>query len=383
MKKILVVTGTRAEYGLLYWTMKEIQKDKDLRLQLIVTGSHLSEEYGYTVEQIKKDGFKIDEEIDMIIDSNKKSAIVKSMGLEMIQMAQAFDRLKPDILLILGDRYETFVAATCAMMMNVPIAHMNGGESTEGVIDEQIRHAITKMAHIHFAGAEYYKKRIIKMGEEPWRVHNVGQAGIENIRRLRLLTKTELEYELGFKFDKRIFLITYHPVTLGVQDIEDQMENLLKSISKFDAKYIFTYPNADYGNKIIIDKINEFRHNHDNVYVFHSLGQVKYLSLMKYADVMIGNSSSGIIESPSFKLPVVNIGDRQKGRLRNKNIIDVGNNEIEIIEGINKALYNKQFINSLNDLENVYGDGTTSEKVVKILKTIEINEKLLHKKLDY
>jgi len=383
MKKVLVVTGTRAEYGLLYWTMKEIQKDKDLQLQLIVTGSHLSEEYGYTVEQIKKDGFKIDEEIDMLIDSNKKSAIVKSMGLEMIQMAQAFDRLKPDILLILGDRYETFVAATCAMMMNVAIAHMNGGESTEGAIDEQIRHAITKMAHIHFAGAEYYRERIIKMGEEPWRVHNVGQAGIENIKRLRLLTKTELEYELGIKLDKKVFLITYHPVTLGVQDIENQMENLLKAISEFDAKYIFTYPNADYGNKIIIDKINEFRQNHDNVYVFYSLGQVKYLSLMKYTDVMIGNSSSGIIESPSFKLPVVNIGDRQKGRLRNKNIIDVGNNEIEIIEGINKALYNKQFINSLNDLENVYGDGTTSEKVVKILKTIEINEKLLHKKLDY
>lgn len=383
MKKVLVVTGTRAEYGLLYWTMKEIQKDKDLQLQLIVTGSHLSEEYGYTVEQIKKDGFKIDEEIDMLIDSNKKSAIVKSMGLEMIQMAQAFDRLKPDILLILGDRYEIFVAATCAMMMNIPIAHMNGGESTEGAIDEQIRHAITKMAHIHFAGAEYYRERIIKMGEEPWRVHNVGQAGIENIKRLRLLTKTELEYELGIKLDKKVFLITYHPVTLGVQDIENQMENLLKAISEFDAKYIFTYPNADYGNKIIIDKINEFRQNHDNVYVFYSLGQVKYLSLMKYTDVMIGNSSSGIIESPSFKLPVVNIGDRQKGRLRNKNIIDVGNNEIEIIEGINKALYNKQFINSLNDLENVYGDGTTSEKVVKILKTIEINEKLLHKKLDY
>lgn len=383
MKKVLVVTGTRAEYGLLYWTMKEIQKDKDLQLQLIVTGSHLSEEYGYTVEQIKKDGFKIDEEIDMLIDSNKKSAIVKSMGLEMIQMAQAFDRLKPDILLILGDRYEIFVAATCAMMMNVAIAHMNGGESTEGAIDEQIRHAITKMAHIHFAGAEYYRERIIKMGEEPWRVHNVGQAGIENIKRLRLLTKTELEYELGIKLDKKVFLITYHPVTLGVQDIENQMENLLKAISEFDAKYIFTYPNADYGNKIIIDKINEFRQNHDNVYVFYSLGQVKYLSLMKYTDVMIGNSSSGIIESPSFKLPVVNIGDRQKGRLRNKNIIDVGNNEIEIIEGINKALYNKQFINSLNDLENVYGDGTTSEKVVKILKTIEINEKLLHKKLDY
>lgn len=383
MKKVLVVTGTRAEYGLLYWTMKEIQQDKELQLQLIVTGSHLSKEYGYTVSQIKKDGFKIDEEIDMLIDSSKKSAIVKSMGLEMIQIAQAFDRLKPDILLILGDRYETFVSATCAMMMNIPIAHMNGGESTEGAVDEQIRHAITKMAHIHFTGAEYYKERIIKMGEEPWRVYNVGQPGLENIKRLKLLEKEKLEYELKMKFDKKVFLITYHPVTLDVQNTEKQMNNLLGAISKFDAKYIFTYPNADYGNKIIIDKINEFKQKHDNVYIFHNLGQVKYLSLMKYADVMIGNSSSGIIEAPSFKLPVVNIGDRQKGRLRNKNIIDVDYNEIQIIEGINKALYDKKFIDSLNSLENIYGDGNTSKKVVNVLKNIKIDRNLLCKKLTY
>lgn len=383
MKKVLVVTGTRAEYGLLYWTMKEIQQDKELQLQLIVTGSHLSKEYGYTVSQIKKDGFKIDEEIDMLIDSSKKSAIVKSMGLEMIQIAQAFDRLKPDILLILGDRYETFVSATCAMMMNIPIAHMNGGESTEGAVDEQIRHAITKMAHIHFTGAEYYKERVIKMGEEPWRVYNVGQPGLENIKRLKLLEKEKLEYELKMKFDKKVFLITYHPVTLDVQNTEKQMNNLLGAISKFDAKYIFTYPNADYGNKIIIDKINEFKQKHDNVYIFHNLGQVKYLSLMKYADVMIGNSSSGIIEAPSFKLPVVNIGDRQKGRLRNKNIIDVDYDEIQIIEGINKALYDKKFIDSLNSLENIYGDGNTSKKVVNVLKNIKIDRNLLCKKLTY
>lgn len=383
MKKILVVTGTRAEYGLLYWTMKEIQQDKDLQLQLIVTGSHLSKEYGYTVDQIRKDGFEIDEEIDMLIDSNKKSAIVKSMGLEMIQMAQAFDRLKPDILLILGDRYETFVAATCAMMMNIPIAHMNGGESTEGAIDEQIRHAITKMAHIHLTGAEYYKERIIKMGEEPWRVYNVGQPGLESIVKLKLLTKEELENELGLKFDKKVFLITYHPVTLDAQNTEEQIVNLIKAISKFEAKYIFTYPNADYGNKIIIDKVNQFKQNYNDAFVFHSLGQIKYLSLMKYADVMVGNSSSGIIESPSFKLPVVNIGDRQKGRIRNKNIIDVGYDTAEIVEGINKALYDEQFISSLNNLDNVYGDGTTSEKVVNILKKIVINERLLCKRLIY
>lgn len=385
MRKILVVTGTRAEYGLLYWTMKAIQEDKDLKLQLIVTGSHLSKEYGYTVEQIKKDGFKIDEEIDMLIDSNKKSAIAKSMGLELIQMAQAFDRLSPDILLILGDRYEIFIAATCAMMMNIPIAHMNGGESTEGAIDEQIRHAITKMAHIHFTGAEFYKERVIKMGEEPWRVHNVGQAGIENIKRLKLLNKNELEKELRLKFNKKVFLITYHPVTLEKsRSIEEQMDNLINAISDFEAKYIFTYPNADYGSKIIIDKISEFKKKNSDVYVFNNLGQVKYLSLLKYADVMIGNSSSGIIEAPSFKLPVVNIGDRQKGRLRNENIIDTGYTKKEIKEAIEKALYDEKYKDNLHNMVNLYGNGETSKKIVHILKNTDFNDKKFFlKKLTY
>lgn len=383
MRKILVVTGTRAEYGLLYWTMKEIQNDKDLELLLIVTGSHLSKEYGYTKEQIEKDGFKIDEEIDILIDSDKKSALLKSMGLEMIQMAQSFDRLKPDMLLILGDRYETFVAATCAMMMNIPILHMNGGESTEGAVDEQIRHAITKMSHIHFPGAEYYKERIIKMGEEPWRVYNVGQSGLENIRRLKLFTKEKLEEELGIKFNKKIFLITYHPVTLNIENIEEQINNLLEAISEFDAKFIFTYPNADYGNKIIIKKIEEYVRSNDNAYVFDNLGQLRYLSLLKYADVMVGNSSSGIIETPYFKLPVVNIGDRQKGRLRNKNIIDVNYDSKSIKKGIQKALYDNLYKEEISHMENLFGDGTTSYKILDVIKNINIDKKLLFKKLTY
>ncbi|QAT40525.1 UDP-N-acetylglucosamine 2-epimerase [Clostridium sp. JN-9] len=383
MRKIAVVTGTRSEYGLLYWTMKEIQNDKDLQLQLVVTGNHLVKEYGYTVEQIKKDGFLIDEEIDMIINSEKKSSIAKSMGIELIQMAQCFDRLKPDILLILGDRYETFIAAVCAMMMNIPIAHMNGGESTEGAVDEQIRHAITKMAHIHFSGAEYYKERIIKMGEEPWRVYNVGQAGIENIKRLKLLEKPQLEKEIDISFDKPVFLITFHPVTLDFDNVDNQIDNLLAAIKEFDAKYIFTYPNADFGSRIIIDKINDFVKQNKNSYIFYSLGQKRYLSLLKYASVMIGNSSSGIIESPIFKIPVVNIGDRQKGRLRNKNIIDVEYNKEEITDAVNKALYDKNFKESLNSIKNVYGDGNVSKRIANVLKSINIDKKLLRKKLTY
>lgn len=383
MKKILVVTGTRAEYGLLYWTMKEIQNDKDLQLQLVVTGNHLVKDYGYTVDQIKRDGFIIDEEIDMIINSEQKSSIVKSMGIEMIQIAQCLDRLKPDILLILGDRYETFIAATCAMMMNIPIAHMNGGESTEGLVDEQIRHAITKMAHIHFAGAEYYKDRIIKMGEEPWRVHNVGQAGIENFKKLKLLDKEKLKSELNINLDKKTFLITYHPVTLDIESLDQQVDNLLKSISEFDANYIFTYPNSDFGSKVIIEKVMEFVKESSNANIFYSLGQRKYLSLLKYADVMIGNSSSGIIESSIFKIPVVNIGDRQKGRIKNKNIIDTGYSKEEIYNGIYKALYDEQFKEDLNNIENIYGDGTTSKKIIHILKNIKLSKELLFKKLTY
>ncbi|KAJ52332.1 GDP/UDP-N,N'-diacetylbacillosamine 2-epimerase (hydrolysing) [Clostridium tetanomorphum] len=383
MKKILVVTGTRADYGLLYWTMREIQNDVELELQLVVTGNHLVKDYGYTVEQIKRDGFQIDEEIDIIINSEKKSSIVKSMGLEMVQMAQCFDRLKPDILLILGDRYETFVAATCAMMMNISIAHMNGGESTEGAVDEQIRHSITKMAHIHFTGAEYYKERIVKMGEEPWRVYNVGQAGIENIKRLKLLEKYELQRELNVSFDKPVFLVTYHPVTLDIENIESQMNNLLDSLKEFDAKYIFTYPNADFGSKVIIDKINDFVKHNNNAYIYYSLGQKRYLSLLKSAHVMIGNSSSGIIEAPTFKIPVINIGDRQKGRLRSNNIIDVGYEKEEIIKAINRVLYDKEFKENLNYIENLYGDGNVSKRIVSALKSINIDKILLSKKLTY
>jgi GDP/UDP-N,N'-diacetylbacillosamine 2-epimerase (hydrolysing) len=383
VKKVLVVTGTRAEYGLLYWTMKEIKMDNDMELQLVVTGNHLVKDYGYTVEQIKRDEFIIDEEIDMIVNSEKKSSIVKSMGLEMIQMAQCFDRLKPDILLILGDRYEIFVAATCAMMMNIPIAHMNGGESTEGLVDEQIRHAITKMSHIHFPGAEYYKERIIRMGEESWRVHNVGQSGIENIKRLNLLNKEELEIELNITFNKPIFLITYHPVTLDLENIESQVDNLLEAIKQYDAKFVFTYPNADFGSKTIIDKINGFVKENENAYLYYSLGQKRYLSLLKYADIMIGNSSSGIIEAPIFKIPVVNIGDRQRGRIRSKNIIDTDYTSNVIYKAIYKALNDTEFINELNSIENVYGDGTTSNKILHILKNTSLNKKLLFKRLTY
>ncbi|WP_069650358.1 UDP-N-acetylglucosamine 2-epimerase [Caloranaerobacter ferrireducens] len=382
MTRIAVLTGTRAEYGLLYWIIKTIHDDPNLELQLIVTGTHLSPEYGLTVKEIEKSGIPIAEKIDMILSTDSEQGIAKSMGVLMISLAQSLERLRPDILLILGDRYEVLAAASTAVAMNIPIAHLCGGESTEGAIDEQIRHAVTKLSHIHFAQSEFYRQRIIKMGEEEWRVHNIGIIAFENIKRLPLLSKTQLEKELGIKLDNTNFVVTYHPVTLENDSLEYQIDNLLNALSRFKANIIFTYPNADSGGRLIIDKIKQFQTHHQNAHVYFSLGQIRYLSLLKYSDVMIGNSSSGILESPFFKLPTVNIGNRQKGRMRPPNVVDVSYNEDDIVEGINKAL-NKEFRNSLNNKINIYGSGDCSSQVVKIIKEALLNKNLLKKKLSF
>lgn len=384
MRKIAVVTGTRAEYGLLYWTLKEIANDPELELQLIVTGSHLSPEFGLTKRDIEEDGFKIYDEVEILLSSDTGQGIAKSIGLGIISFAQVFSRLNPHILLILGDRFEVFAAATAAMALNIPIAHVAGGESSEGAIDEQIRHAITKMAHIHFPSCDYYAERIIKMGEEKWRVYNVGAPGLEIIKKLKLLDKDELEKSLGIRLDLTTLLVTYHPVTLEKENIEQHINNLLEALKETGCQIIFTYPNADSGGRYIIGKINDFVEKYKKARLYINLGQIRYLSLLKYVDVMVGNSSSGIIEAPSFKLPVVNIGNRQKGRLRALNIIDVGYSKEEILSGIRKALYDESFRKELKNTKNLYGEGDTSKKIVSVLKTVDINNKnFLMKKLTY
>lgn len=384
MKKIAVVTGTRAEYGLLYWTMKEIENDPELELQLLVTGMHLSPEFGLTVQEIEKDGFKIDEKIEILLSSDTGQGVAKAIGLGVIGFAQAFVRLNPDMLMILGDRFEIFAAATAAMAMNIPIAHIGGGESTEGAIDEQIRHAITRMAHIHFTSCDYYAKRIKKMGEEEWRIFNVGAPGLENIKRLKLLEREELEKLLNIDLSKTTLLVTYHPVTLEMQTLKEQMDNLLSALMQTGHQIIFTYPNSDSGGRYIIKRINEFIKKYNKAKAFVNLGQQKYLSLLQYVSAMVGNSSSGIIEAPSFKLPVVNIGERQKGRLRAENIIDVGYFKEEVLNGINKALHDEKFRTKLEYTKNPYGDGDTSKKIIKILKEINTKqENFLKKKLTY
>jgi GDP/UDP-N,N'-diacetylbacillosamine 2-epimerase (hydrolysing) len=380
MTKIAVLTGTRAEFGLLYWTIKAIEDDPELELQLIVTGTHLSPEYGFTVKEIEKSEIPISERIDMILSTDSEQGIAKSMGVLMISLAQAFERLKPDILVILGDRYEVLAAASTAVVMNIPIAHLCGGESTEGAIDEQIRHSVTKLSHIHFTQTEEYKQNILMMGEEEWRVKNVGFLGYENVKRLPLLSKDELEKELKIKLNKKTFVVTYHPVTLEKNSLEKQVKNLLNALAKYNVNLVFTYPNADSGGRYIIQKIKEFQKQRSDVYVFFSLGQLKYLSLLKYVDLVIGNSSSGILETQFFNLPTVNIGNRQKGRLKPPNVINVSYKVEDIIKGINKGI-SEEFKNSLKQQNKFQLYEDCSSRIVTTIKKALSNKDLLNKRL--
>lgn len=382
MRKIAIVTGTRAEYGLLYWIIKGIHDDPELELQLIVTGMHLSPEFGNTIKEIERDGFPVAERVEMLLSSDTESAIATSMGLGMIGFAKAYERLKPDILLVLGDRFEILSAVAASLPFRIPVAHIHGGESTEGLIDEPTRHAITKMSHIHFTSTEKYKKRIIQMGELPENVFCFGAPGLDSIYKLDLMSRGELSDELGIPLDKKIGVITYHPVTLEKYTAETQISELLRALKNFpDIYWIFTLPNADTGGRVIIEKIKDFvSKNSEKGKAFTSLGQLKYLSLLKYATTMVGNSSSGLTEAPSFKLPVVNIGDRQLGRIRAQNVVDVpGCKEQHITSAISKAT-SAVFKNSLETLKNPYGEGCASAKIIEKLKTIHLSENLIKKK---
>jgi len=371
-RKICVVTGTRAEYGLMYWLMKEIQNDEDLQLQLIVTGMHLSPEFGLTYKTIEKE-FTIDKKIEMLLSSDSAVGISKSMGLAQISFAEAFSELKPDILVVLGDRYEIFSAVSSAMVARIPIAHLHGGEKTEGAFDESIRHSITKMSHLHFTATKEYQNRVIQLGEDPKRVFNVGGLGIENIKRLKLLSKDEFERSIDFKLNKKNILVTYHPVTLENSTAKDQFQQLLDAIDSLeDTNIIFTKANSDTDGRIINSMIDQYvSKNSENCVAFTSLGQLRYLSALQYVDAMVGNSSSGLLEAPSFKIATIDIGDRQKGRLKAKSVIECSNNKIDIIKSF-KKLYTKEFQDSLIDTINPYGDGCVSKKIIRVLKEVDL-----------
>jgi GDP/UDP-N,N'-diacetylbacillosamine 2-epimerase (hydrolysing) len=371
-RKICIITGTRAEYGLLYWLMKEIESDKDLELQLIVTGMHLSPEFGLTYKEIEKE-FKIDKKIEMLLSSDTPVGISKSMGLAQISFAEAFNELAPDIVVILGDRYEVFSAASAAMVSRIPIAHIHGGEVTEGAFDESIRHSITKMAHLHFTATEEYRRRVIQLGEYPDRVFNVGAMGIENIKKLKLLNKEEFEKSINFKLNKKNILVTFHPVTLEKNSAGKQFKELLDAIDELEnTNIIFTKANSDTEGRIINKMIDEYVFKNKNAIAFASLGQLRYLSAMKYVDAVVGNSSSGIIEAPSFKIGTINIGDRQKGRIKAKSVIECKPKKELILKAF-KKLYSKEFQDKLKNIKNPYEQNRLpSKKIVEVLKNVNL-----------
>ncbi len=378
-KKIAIVTGSRADYGLLYWLMKGIMKDPNFDLYVIVTGMHCSPEFGLTYKEIQQDGFEIFEKVEMLQSSDTPEGVAKSIGLGIIGFSNLFNRHPFDLLVLLGDRFEILAAAEAALVANIPIAHIGGGDSTEGVIDEAIRHSITKMAHLHFVTNNISFQRVRQLGENPNHIFNVGHLGIDQIKKTTLFSRKELENILDFSFNHKNLLITFHPVTLNDIDQDStpkQFQALLSALHQLDEiGLIFTKSNADTNGRIINQMVDHYVSNHPNAKAFINLGQQKYLSVMAQVDMVIGNSSSGIYEAPFFKIPTVNIGDRQRGRIMASSIIQSQSTTSEIIQSIQKAY-------SLNCSKtiNPFGEGNTSEKIIKILKNFPNYQRLIKKR---
>jgi len=371
-RKICVVTGSRAEYGLLYWLLKEIETDKKLKLQLVVTGMHLSSKFGLTYKEIETD-FKIDKKINLSLTADTSQGISNSMSIAQRSFSKTYDELKPDIILVLGDRYEIFSSVVAAMIARIPVAHIHGGEITKGVIDDAIRHCITKMSQIHFVAAKEYLKRLVQLGENKKNIFNVGGMGIENIKRLKLLSRKEFEKSINFKLNKKNILVTFHPITLEKNKSKIHFQELLKCVSDLkDTNIIFTKANSDMGGKIINKMIDHYiNKNRKNSIGVTSLGQVRYLSALQYVDVVVGNSSSGLLEAPSFKIATINIGDRQSGRIKANSIVDCLPNKKSIRIAF-KKVYSKKFQNNLKNVKNPYGEGCASKKITKVLKNIKL-----------
>ena len=381
MKRIGIMTGTRAEYGLLKSLMQEINKDNDLELYLIVSGMHLSPEFGLTYKEIEEDGFGINAKVEMLLSSDSPVGISKSIGLGIIGFADEFKRAGLDMLILLGDRYEALAAAVAAMIMRIPISHLHGGELTEGLIDEGIRHSITKMSYLHFTSTEEYRRRVIQLGENPERVFCVGAIGVENIKKINLMTKEELERSIHFEIDENTVIVTYHPVTLENNTVEEQFLNLLEVLDRNPKiRMIFTKANADTNGRIVNELIDKYAaQNSERACAFMSLGQKRYLSALKYCRIVIGNSSSGIIEAPSFGKPIINIGDRQKGRICADSVINCGYTQQEIQRAMETAL-TEEFENKARNCRNPYEKENTAANIISVIKDYLLNDKIKLKK---
>ena len=379
MRKIAVFTGTRAEYGLLSWVIQDLQDSDDVELQLLVGGMHLSPEFGMTVSQIEADGIPIAERLEFVLSSDTSVGMSKSMGLATISAAEAFARQRPDLLVLLGDRYEAIAIALAATSARIPIAHIHGGESTEGAIDEAIRHAVTKLSHLHFTAAEPYRRRVVQLGEQPDRVFNVGAPGLDSVRRLRLLELNELSTQLGFALSRPYVAATYHPVTLDPAGAADGLGRLLTALDAHpDHQVVLTYPNADAGGRALIPVIEAYRAAQpDRVFLAKSLGQLRYLSLLKHAAAVVGNSSSGIIEAPAFGIPTLDIGDRQRGRVAADSVVHVGDDDRSLRRGLAQVL-GRATQERCRATSNPYGSGDASRRIVEVLLSHPLDG-LLHK----
>ncbi|WP_286239904.1 UDP-N-acetylglucosamine 2-epimerase [Neptuniibacter halophilus] len=379
-KKIAVFTGTRAEYGLMYWIIKALNEAPNVELQLMVGGMHLSNEFGYTVSHIEADGFPIMEKLEFLLSSDSTAGVAKSMGLALMSAAEAFARNEPDLLVVLGDRFEAMAVAQAAMVARVPIAHLHGGETTEGLIDEAVRHSITKMSHLHFTSTEQYRDRVIQLGENPRNVFNTGAPGIDSIVRLPLMTRDELDSELCLAPGRPFFVVTYHPVTLIEGGASQALENLLIVMDEYpDHQMVVSYPNADMDGRHLIEILERYRDsNPDRVLLVESLGQLRYLSALKHCTAVIGNSSSGLIEAPTFRIPTLNIGDRQKGRIFGETVVSCSESANSIRKAMEKIL-STEFREKIQRAENPYGNGDASDKIVNALLSYPLNN-ILEKK---
>lgn len=378
-RAIGVVTVGRSDYDIYVPVLRAVDDDPELTLRLLVTGAHLSPEYGRSVERIEGDGFPIHERIEMLLSSDTPQGIGKSTALGVAGFSQSFAASAPDILLVLGDRFEMLSAAVAALPFNIPIAHIHGGEATEGAIDESIRHAITKMSHLHFVATDAYAERVVQMGEEPSRVTVSGAPALDSLDGEPDVPTPELESFLGIGLPEPPVLVTLHPVTLDVDRTEEHVSALLEALDRTEAPLIVTYPNADTGSRTILRALEAFSGERDHVALVSGLGRRRYFAVMRRARAMVGNSSSGIIEAASFELPVVNIGDRQRGRIRPPNVIDVGTGPEEILDGLRRAT-DPDFKARLAGMENPYGDGRAAERIVRVLKSTPLGRELLTKR---
>ena len=372
-RKICVVSTSRADYGLLFWLLKEIEKSRFLELSLVLSGSHLEERLGLTYKEIERD-FKHFYKVPLGLENDDETALCSAFSAGVAGFSKVLEQIKPDIMVLLGDRYEMLSAGIAGMLSSVPLAHIHGGESTQGAIDEGIRHALTKMSHIHFCATSLYKRRIIQLGENPARVYNVGGLGVENIKRLELLSKKDFENSLGFKLGKKNILVTFHPQTIEKKSASKQFSQILNALDSLkDTHFIFTGANADNGGKIINEMAQNYCLKNPKKAIFAiSLGQLRYLSAIKHADIVLGNSSSGISEAPSLKKATINIGNRQKGRIKAPSIIDTKCDKSAILKAIKKA-YSKDFQAKLKSVKNPYDSGFASKKIIKVLENIKLN----------